>query len=159
MNLSNRLPLNYWQAVIDPTFFAQMKAIDWQAIFLRLINSGKSREFTLTQTINAIMQYGMFLSLIQKYPYMRMVPNQEIDAVLHAHIADAYQFEKDCKNLFNANLRHLTEVGIRGEVERQEWLFNFSHTHKLFKQNFGYGAMGSPIPACCEILLNFASLN
>ncbi|MBD2775242.1 hypothetical protein [Iningainema tapete] len=138
----------------NQTFFAQLKVIDWQTIFLRLMSSDEGQKFTLMQAAIAIRRYGLFLFLLQKYPHLKMVPNQEIDAVLHAHIANAHQFQEDCQNLFNVCLKHVPEVGLGGEVEQQEWLLTFAHTQTLFEQNFGQGAMGSSVAACCEILLN-----
>ncbi|MEB3218993.1 MAG: hypothetical protein VKN72_22535 [Nostocales cyanobacterium 94392] len=150
------LMLDYWQAVIDVNFLNRLKTINWQAIFQKLINSDESQQLSVLQNIVAIARYGLFLSLRQKYPYIKMIPNQEIDLVLHAHIADTYQFRLDSQNLFGTDLNHMTEVGKGGEVERQKWLQNFSYTHKIFEQNFGSGAMGSDVAACCEILLDFA---
>ena len=152
MNLSKTLAVNYWQGIVDNTFCEQLKLIDWQTIFLRLMSSDEGQKLTFMEASLAIWRYGLFLSLIQKYPYVRMVPNQEIDTVLHVHIANAYQFQEDCQNLFNVCLEHISEVGLRGEVERQEWLLAFTRTQTLFEQNFGRGAMGNSVAACCEIL-------
>ncbi|NJM17959.1 MAG: hypothetical protein HC836_39595 [Richelia sp. RM2_1_2] len=150
------LILNYWRTAIDGNFLNRLQTINWQAILQRLIISDESRQFSLLENIVAIARYGLFLSLRQKYPYIKMIPNQEIDLVLHAHIADIYQFRLDSQNLFGTDLNHMTEVGKGGEAERQKWLQNFSYTHKIFEQNFGSGAMGSDVAACCEILLGFA---
>ncbi|MBD2776442.1 hypothetical protein [Iningainema tapete] len=155
MNLPKTLPVNYWQLIVGKPFFEQLKVVDWQSIFLRLIRSEEGKKFTLTQNVLAIRRYGLFLFLLQKYPNLKMVPNQEIDAVLHAHMADSHQFQEDCQNLFSVCFTHVPEVGLRGEVERQEWLLAFAHTQTLLEQNFGQGAMGSSVAACCEILLNF----
>lgn len=155
MNLPKTLPVNSWQSIVDQTFFEKLKVVDWQAIFLRLMSSNEDLKFTVRQASQAILRYGLFLSLIQKSPHLKMVPNQEIDAVLHAHTADTHQFKKDCQNLFSLCLTHVPEVGIRGEAERQEWLLTFARTHQLFEQNFGQGAMGSSVAACCEILFYF----
>jgi hypothetical protein len=145
LNLSKTLAEIDWQVIVDKSFSEQLKVINWQAIFLRVMSSDEGQNFTFMQACLAIWRYGLFLSLIQKYPYVRMVPNQEIDIVLHAHIANAYQFQEDCQNLFNVCLKHISEVGLRGEVERQEWLLAFAHTQTLFEQNFGQGAMGSSV--------------
>jgi hypothetical protein len=77
--------MNNWQDIADPTFLNKLMLIDWQAIVLRLVSSNKGRKFTFFQAIVAIRQYGLFLYLIKKYPHTKMVPNQEIDAALHAH--------------------------------------------------------------------------
>lgn len=146
--------MNNWQYIADQTFLNKLMFIDWQAIFLRLISSNEGREFTLSQAILAIEQYGLLLYLISKYPHKKMVPNEEVDVVLHAHIANTEQFEKDCINLFDTKLVHVPEVGVRAE-ERQDWLLTFAQTHLLFKRNFGQDTMGSSIPACCELLLSF----
>jgi hypothetical protein len=145
--------MNNWQYIADQSFINKLMLIDWQAIFLKIISSNEGKNFTLFQAIRAIEKYGLLLYLISKYPHKIMVPNEEIDVVLHVHIANTQQFEKDCINLFDTKLIHIPEVGIRVE-ERQEWLLAFAHTHSLFKRNFGQDAMGSSIPACCELLLS-----
>ncbi|NJO30281.1 MAG: hypothetical protein HC874_24155 [Richelia sp. SL_2_1] len=113
------LILNYWRTAIDGNFLNRLQTINWQAILQRLIISDESRQFSLLENIVAIARYGLFLSLRQKYPYIKMIPNQEIDLVLHAHIADIYQFRLDSQNLFGTDLNHMTEVGKGGEAERQ----------------------------------------
>ncbi|MUG91629.1 hypothetical protein F7734_03670 [Scytonema sp. UIC 10036] len=152
MNYPEIVPVNFCQSIVKQNFFIKLKFIDWQAIFLRLMRSDESYKLTLTQIKFAIHRYRLFLFLVHEYPCLKMVPNQEIDTVLHAHIADFNQFKQDCQNLFNAYLTHNPEVGIRGDVERQEWLIAFAHTYRLFEQNFGKYTMGSSIAACCEIL-------
>ncbi|MDF5721411.1 MAG: hypothetical protein PUP91_13220 [Rhizonema sp. PD37] len=152
MNLAKTLPINSRHATAYQTFFQKLKVVDWQAIFLRLTSSHERHKFTLTQNVLVIRQYRLFLFLLHEYPSLKMVPNQDIDAVLHAHTADVSQFEKDCENLFGVFLQHIPEVG-RKEAERKEWLLTFARTQTLFEQNFGQGAMGSSVAACCEILL------
>ncbi len=152
MNLAKTLPINSRQAIVYQTFFQKLKVVDWLAILLRLTSSDERYKFTLTQNVLAIRQYRLFLFLLHKYPSLKMVPNQDIDAVLHAHTADGSQFEKDCENLFGACLKHIPEVG-RQEADRKEWLRTFTRTQTLFEQNFGQSAMGSSVAACCEILL------
>ncbi|TWH42755.1 hypothetical protein CAL7102_06431 [Dulcicalothrix desertica PCC 7102] len=143
-----------WQYIADQTFINKLMFIDWQAIFLRLVSSNEGSKFTLSQAILAIEQYGLLLHLISKYPHKKMIPNEEMDVVLHAHIANTEQFEKDCINLFETKLVHVAEVGTKAEG-RQEWLLAFAQTHSLFQRNFGQDAIASSIPACCELLLRF----
>lgn len=156
MNLIQTFPIISWQYIVEPSFFDKLKSIEWQAIFMILIKSKAGENMSVIQALFAIRQYGLFLFLIQKYPYLRMVPNQEIDAVLHAHIANIHQFEKDCQSLFSICLKHVPEFGVREEAERLEWQLAFTQTQKLFELNFGQGTMGRSAAACCEILLNFA---
>ena len=148
------LPITNWQLIADPNFINKLLSIDWQAIFIKLLKSDNGSQLSASQAVSAIYRYGLFLYLISKYPHKKMVPNEEIDAVLHAHIANTQQFEQDCRHLFNAKLIHVSEVGIKVE-ERQEWLLTFTHTQSLFQRNYGRNAMGSSIPACCELLLSF----
>jgi hypothetical protein len=147
--------MSNWQYIADQTFVHKLTSIDWQAIFLSLIKSNQASKWGFHQALVAIEQYGLLLYLISKYPHKKMVPNEEVDAVLHAHIANTQQFEQDCINLFDTQLIHVPEVGTRVE-ERQEWLLTFTHTHSLLKRNFGQDASGSSIPACCELLLNLS---
>ncbi|AFY34369.1 hypothetical protein Cal7507_3983 [Calothrix sp. PCC 7507] len=140
------------QKIVETAFLDQMEVIDWQAIFQRLINSDEGEKLSSTQAAIAIWRYQLFLYLIQKYPHVKMVPNQEIDAVLHVHIANNHKFATDGQKLFSTHLQHVSEFGLKGEAERQEWLWTFARTQTLFEQNFGIGAMGNSIAACCEIL-------
>ncbi|BDA72785.1 hypothetical protein CAL7716_069510 [Calothrix sp. PCC 7716] len=154
MKLLKTLLIANWELIADKAFINKLLEIDWQAIFLKLIMSEKCLCLNAHQAILTIYKYGLFLYLISKYPDKKMVPNQEIDAALHAHITNHDKFEKDCINLFNNKLVHVPEVGINPE-ERQEWLLTFSETQKLFERNFGQDAMGSSTAACCELLLSF----
>ncbi len=155
LNLIQTLPITSWEYIVEPSFFKKLKDIEWQAIFMRLIKSYQGQKLSVIQALFAIRQYGLFLFLIQKYPDARMVPTQEIDAVLHAHRANIHQFEKDCQNLFSVCLKHVPEFGVRGEAERLEWQLAFAQTQKLFELNFGQGTMGRSAAACCEILLSY----
>jgi hypothetical protein len=153
-NLIYRKSIIDWKDIIEPDFFEQLNLIDWQAIFIILFKCHRNHQFSLTQTLVAIRQYGLFLFLIKKHPYVRMVPNQEIDVVLHAHLANIHQFETDCQNLFGVCIKHIPEFGIGKDSEQLEWQLAFTQTQKLFELNFGQGSMGKSTAACCEILLN-----
>lgn len=131
----------------------RFKFIDWLRIFLSVIKARKIQKLSIIPTLLAIRKYGLFLLLLQRYPHIRIVPNREIDAVLHAHMANMNQFEKDCQKLFNRSLCHIPEFGLRGENERLEWQVIFTQTQELFERNFGKGSLGNSPPACCEILL------
>ncbi|WP_392476365.1 hypothetical protein [Nostoc sp. C110] len=154
MNFIQTLPIISWEYIVEQSFLNKLKSIEWQEIFMRLIKSEQGPSLSVKEALFAIRQYGLFLFLIQKYPDARMVPNQEIDAVLHAHRANIHQFEKDCQNLFSVCLKHIPEFGVRGEAERLEWQLAFAQTQKLFELNFGQGTMGISAAACCEILLS-----
>ncbi|MEA5568564.1 hypothetical protein [Anabaena sp. UHCC 0399] len=140
---------------VEPNFWQKLKFIDWLRIFLRLVKSDHSQKFSIIQALSAIRKYGLFLLLLQKYPNTRIVPTQEIDAVLHAHMANVDQFERDCRKLFNVSLFHIPEFGLRGDNERLEWQLIFAQTQELFELNFGQDSMGNSPPACCEILLRY----
>jgi len=137
----------------QPNAWQKLQLIDWLKIFLRLVNSEQIQKFNIFQAFFAMRKYGLFLLLLQKYPNIRIVPNQEIDAVLHAHMADIDQFAKDCQKLYNTSIHHIPEFGLRDNDERLEWQLIFAKTQVLFELNFGQGAMGDSPPACCEILL------
>ncbi|NEP57059.1 MAG: hypothetical protein F6K31_08545 [Symploca sp. SIO2G7] len=137
---------------VDRVFLNKLQIIDWLAIIHNLLSSDESREFTFAQAVLAILRYQLFLFLVRKYPQMRMVPSQEIDAVLHAHIATAQNYQEECQYLFDASLVHSPGLGTRGEADRQEWLLAFAQTRKLFEHNFGQGTMGYSVAACCEVL-------
>lgn len=75
MNLIQTLPIISWQYIVDRTFCEKLKFIDWQVIFLRLIESHADQKLSVIQALFAVRQYGLFLYLIQKYLYVRMVTN------------------------------------------------------------------------------------
>jgi hypothetical protein len=140
---------------VEPNFWRTFKFINWVAIFLKLVKSDQIRKLGIIPALLAIKKYGLFLLLLQKYPNKRIVPTQEIDAILHAHMANLDQFERDCQKLFNASLHHLPEFGLRGDNEYLEWQLIFAQTQELFELNFGQGSMGNSPAACCEILLRY----
>ncbi len=137
---------------VDLVFLNKLQIIDWLAIVHNLLGSDKGREFTLAQAVIAILRYQLFLFLVRKYANMRLVPSKEIDAVLHVHIATNQQYKEECQYLFGTSLVHSPGLGTRGEVDRQEWLVAFAQTRELFEYNFGQGAMGHSVAACCEVL-------
>jgi len=139
-------------SAVEQLFLNKLQIIDWLAIIHNLISSDEGWEFTLAQAVIAILRYRLFLFLVRKYPNMRMVPNKEIDAVLHAHIATAPEYQAECQYLFGTSLVHSPGLGTKGEEDRQEWLLAFAQTRKLFEHNFGQGAMGHSVAACCELL-------
>ncbi|WP_341526024.1 hypothetical protein WKK05_26150 [Nostoc sp. UHCC 0302] len=155
LNYIQALSVNSWQDTIEETFLENLKKVDFQAIFLRLTKSHKGKYLSVEEALFSLQKYGLFLFLIQKYQFKRMVPNQEIDAVLHAHLSNGHQFERECQHLFSASLKHLPEFGVRGEDERLEWQSAFAKTQELFELNYGEGTMGCSAAACCEILLSF----
>ena len=138
---------------VDQVFLNKLQIINWLAIIHNLISSDEGWKFTLAQAVIAILRYQLFLFLVRKYPHTRMVPSQEIDAVLHAHIATNQQYEEECKYLFGFSLVHSPGLGTRGEADQREWLLAFAQTREVFEHNFGQGAMGHSSAACCEVLL------
>ena len=145
--------MSYKQMAVDYSFLKKLQTIDWQTIRYHLLNSNEGRDFTRAQAARAIWQYGLFLFVAQQYPSMRLVPTEEIDAVLHAHIATARQYQDDCQTLFGGCVHHSAGLGTRGD--RAEWLEAFDRTKQLFEKTFGRGAMGHSAPAACDILLAF----
>jgi hypothetical protein len=159
LNLIQKGSLPNWQCYIEQTFFEKLKLIQWKEIFARLLESNEDQNLSSTQVLLAFQKYERFLFLIRKYPYVRMVPNQEIDSVLHAHIANIHEFERDCQNLFSVCLKHLPGFGSGGDAERLEWQLAFSQTQELFELNYGQGTMGISAAASCEILWNCSSFS
>lgn len=138
---------------VDSNSPPRLKFLDWLRILMSIIQAKQNQKVSIIPALLAIKKYGLFLILLQRYPHIRIVPTQEIDAVLHAHMANMNQFEKDCQKLFNLSLHHIPEFGLRGENERLEWQVIFTQTQELFERNFGKGSLGNSPPACCEILL------
>lgn len=145
--------MSYKQLAVGYSFLKKLQTLDWQTIRYHLLNSDEGRDFTKGQVARAIWQYGLFLFLAQQYPGMRLVPTEEIDAVLHAHIATDRQYQDDCQTLFGGFVHHCAGLGTRGD--RTEWLQSFARTKQLFEKTFGRGAMGHCAPAACDILLAF----
>ncbi|AUT02398.1 hypothetical protein CLI64_19480 [Nostoc sp. CENA543] len=102
-----------------------------------------------SDNIQQQLRYKQFLLLGQKYPGMRLVPTQEIDAVLHTNMTNT-----NSKTLFNTLIKHIPEFGMGGAEEYLEWQLIFAQTKALFEQTFGKGSMGDSPPACCEILIH-----
>lgn len=144
--------MSYKQLAVDYSFLKKLQTLDWQTIRHHLLNSDEGRDLTRAQAARAIWQYGLFLFLARQYPGMRLVPTEEIDAVLHAHIATG-QYQDDCQTLFGGCVHHSAGLGTRGD--RAEWLEAFDRTKQLFEKTFGRGAMGYSTPAACDILLAF----
>jgi hypothetical protein len=145
--------MSYKQLAVDYSFLKKLQTLDWQTIRYHLLNSDEGRDFTPAQATRAIWQYGLFLFLAKQYPSMRLVPTEEIDAVLHAHIATDRQYQDDCQTLLGGCVHHSAGLGTRGD--RKEWLEAFDRTKQLFEKTFGRGAMGHSAPAACDILLAF----
>ena len=145
--------MSYKQLAVDYSFLKKLQTLNWQTIRHHLLNSDEGRDFTPAQAAHAIWQYGLFLFLARQYPGIRLVPTEEIDAVLHAHIATARQYHNDCQTLFGGFVHHSAGLGTRGD--RAEWLEAFDRTKQLFEKMFGRGAMGYSTPAACDILLAF----
>lgn len=145
--------MSYKQLAVDYSFLKKLQTLDWQTIRYHLLNSDEGRDFTPAQAARAIWQYGLFLFLAQQYPGMRLVPTEEIDAVLHAHIATHQRYQNDCQTLLGGCVHHSAGRGTRGD--RAEWLEAFDRTKQLFEKTFGRGAMGHSAPAACDILLAF----
>jgi hypothetical protein len=145
--------MSYKRLAVDYSFLKKLQTLDWQTIRYHLLNSDEGRDFTPAQAARAIWKYGLFLFLAKQYPNMRLVPTEEIDAVLHAHIATDRQYQDDCQTLFGGAVHHSAELGTRGD--RAEWLEAFDRTKQLFEKTFGRGAMGHSAPAACDILLAF----
>lgn len=115
---------------------------DWFAIVLKLMNSSE-QSFTLWQSIVAIRQCFRFLMLVVHYPEACLVPNKEIDAVIHI---------LEQNPLFNRYFNHQPGLGTRGEADHQKWLQAFRATRELFEHHFGIGSMGKAQPAHCEMV-------
>lgn len=115
---------------------------NWFSVATRLVNSDE-QPFTMQQAFMAIHQCLRFLTLVVQYPDACLVPNKEIDAVIHI-------LEQNC--LFNRYFDHQPGLGTRGEADRQAWLQAFDSTCELFEQHFGLGSMGNVQPGSCQVV-------
>lgn len=153
-NQSGAKPLDVNQTNVNQpdvqSFVSRLQHVNWEVILQRLIHSDEGKRFSLTQAKLAIQQYKNFLFLVHHYPQLRMVPNQDIDAIVHAHAADMAQFACDSQMLFGVPLCHKPGLGTR-DTDRHIWLAAFKQTRSLFELHFGIGAMGYSQPACCEV--------
>lgn len=114
--------------------------IDWFAVVTGLTNA-EQQPFTLRQSVMAIRQCIRFLALVFQYPEVCLVPNKEIDAVIHILEQQLW---------FNRYFDHQPGLGTRGEADCQRWLQAFELTRQLFERHFGLGSMGKAQPARCE---------
>lgn len=133
--------MNASRNVQNFTKFTQILVrINWLAIVAGLTSSDQ-QPFTLWQSIGAIRQCIRFLALILQYPEACLVPNKEIDAVIHILEQQLW---------FNRYFDHQPGLGTRGEADCQKWLQAFELTRQLFERHFGLGSMGKVQPAHCE---------
>jgi hypothetical protein len=125
-----------------PTLAQILVRTNWLTVVNRLIKLDK-QPFTLWQAIFAIRQSLRFLMLVVQYPEACLVPNKEIDAVIHI---------LEQNSLFNRYFDHQPGLGTRGEADRRAWLQAFSSTRELFERHFGAGSMGNVQPGACQVV-------
>jgi hypothetical protein len=102
---------------------------------------------------SANQKYLRLLLLAKDCPDVRLVPNHEIDEILHAHLADEGKFDKDCQKFFGTNFNVTHNAGFGTQGDREEWLDAFDQTKTLFEARFGVGTMGNSRPAACNLLI------
>jgi hypothetical protein len=108
--------------------------------------------WTNQQLEQAMERYQQFLFLVQHYPDQGLVPDQETDLVLHAHL-DTQQCTQNCQTLFGAELIHENGFGTRGEADRLSWLKQFNRTKELIKRHFNWAKLDTLKPANCVVYL------
>jgi hypothetical protein len=100
-----------------------------------------------------IDRYKQLLFLLYCHPSERIVPDREIDQVVHAHIATGDQYLSDCRTLFNRTVDHEPGFGRRGHTDRLAWLRTFNRTQVRLKQHFYKASTTQQSPAYCVLSL------
>jgi hypothetical protein len=130
-------------------FSYKLEQVDLDPVAQRL---SQTEGWTNQQLEQAMVRYQQFLFLVQHYPDQKLVPDQETDLVLHAHL-DTPQYTQNCQTLFGTELIHENGFGTRGEADRLSWLERFNRTKELIKQHFNWSKLDMLKPAYCVIQL------
>jgi hypothetical protein len=125
--------------------------INWQLTLKHLITI---KQFSLSQAISAILRCIGLLVVLRKYR-VPLVPDQQIDVVLHAYLAITSASSNDSGShhfqFWGCCFQHSPGLGTGDESDRQRWQVKFQETQALFENCFGKGTMGNSLAACCEI--------
>jgi Glycine-rich domain-containing protein-like len=138
----------------NTTFLQKLKHINLEAVINKLMSSKSGHGWSAEKTQVAVNRYRMFLYVSHLYPYLQLVPTEEIDEVWHTHILiDTSNYIQDCQYLFGYILHHRSSFTLMGAVEQQNQNTAFAMTQKLFEQIFGGGTLFDNIQsASCMVL-------
>jgi hypothetical protein len=126
-------------------FVAKLSCVNFAAIVQVLKNQGWKQD----RIHKALARYGNFLFLLSQQPEQALIPDVEVDHLLHIHMESEAQFVDDCQFLLGGAIDHQAGFGARDEAERRTLLNAFKQTTALFNALFGFGAMGRFEPAFC----------
>ncbi len=138
----------------NTTFLQKLKYINLEAVANKLMSSKSGHGWSYEKTQVAVNRYRMFLYLSYLYPYVQLVPTEEIDTVWHTHILiDTSNYTQDCQYLFGYFLHHRSSSTLIDAVEQQNQNTAFAMTQKLFEQIFGTGTLlDNTQSASCMVL-------
>jgi hypothetical protein len=135
-------------------FVANLSCVNFEEIVQVLKNQGWQQD----RIHKALARYKNFLFLLSQQPEQALIPNFEIDQILHIHIELGEQFVDDCHHLLGGTILHEADFGTRDEAERCMWLSAFKQTTALFDAAFGFGSMGRFEPAFCFCAIDAVSV-
>jgi hypothetical protein len=126
----------------NATFLQKLKHINLEPVVKKLMCSRSGHGWEAKKTKVAVNRYCMFLYVSHLYPYVQLVPTEEIDKVWHTHILiDTLNYIQDCQYLFGYILHHRASSALIDAVEQQNQNIAFATTQRLFEQIFGTGIL------------------
>ncbi len=80
--------------------------------------------------------YKRYLAVTKGLNGYQLVPNGDIDRFWHEHILDTRRYAKDCDLLFGEFLHHYPYYGMRGDVDRANWIDTARASDALWHELF-----------------------
>lgn len=127
-------------------FKAKVEKIDFNSVRQSLFLHQKWTQIKLEQEIH---RYKHLLFVLKQYPQEPVVPDRNLDQVVHAHIATGKQYVDDCQMLFHRQLEHEQGFGTRG-TDRLNWQQTFHQTQTRLAQ---FPVPSQQQPAYCVLRL------
>jgi hypothetical protein len=111
-------------------FKTKVEKIDFHSVRQRLFSHQKWTQIKLEQEIH---RYQQLLFVLNQYPQEPVVPDRDLDQVVHAHIATGKQYVDDCQMLFHRHLEHGQGFGTKA-TDRLTWQQTFHQTQVRMAQ-------------------------
>lgn len=110
--------------------------LDLESIKFKLMSKKSGLGWSLEFCDEVEQQYKRWMSLIRKYPNMKLVPSHFVDIFWHYHILDTQKYAADCLNSFGYFIHHYPYFGMSNEEDKNKALESWDETKKLFKNEF-----------------------
>jgi hypothetical protein len=106
--------------------------LDLGPIAFLLVHEGSSVE----DAERKLTAYRRFLALVLAYPHLALVPSQDADDALHAHIMDTELYMEHTKALFGQVMHHWPYLGRLDEEDKKRLERQGEVTRELFATHF-----------------------